>query len=341
MRHNCSDAERQLIHMQGLVLSFGNQRARVRCEDGEVRLCTIKGKRVRGLEGWYNALAAGDVVKIQPISDSEGVIEALIPRKNVFGRFNEKGSADQAFAANIDVVVCVASVNSPPFRPRFIDRISVLAEQCGVPLIIACNKVDLGVSEDDAERLGIFEGLGFRVIRCSAMSQAGTAELKEALRGKVSVFIGQSGVGKSSLINMILPDVAQRTGEVSEKYNRGKHTTTLAVLLDSRDEDFNLIDTPGFRSLAMRNIEPDQLSSFFPEMLPLLGHCDFGASCSHTHEEGCAVMAAVERGGIFHDRYESYLRIRAELEGSARRRKKSEAPRQARNNKFRYEEDEW
>ncbi len=327
--------------MQGLVISFGNQRARVRCEDGEVRLCSIKGKRVRGLEGWYNALSAGDVVKIQPISSSEGVIEALIPRKNVFGRFNEKGSADQAFAANVDVVVCVASVISPPFRPRFIDRVSVLTEQCGVPLIIACNKVDLGIIEDNEERLGIFETLGFRVIRCSAKNQEGIAELKEAIRGKVAVFIGQSGVGKSSLINIILPDVAQRTAEVSEKYNRGKHTTTLAVLLDSKEEDINLIDTPGFRSLAMRNIEPDQLSSFFPEMLPLLGHCEFGASCSHTHEEGCAVMAAVERGEIFHDRYESYLRIRAELESNGHWRKKREAPRQSRNNKFRYEEDEW
>ncbi len=327
--------------MHGIVISFGNQRARVRCEDGEVRLCTIKGKRVRGLEGWYNALAAGDAVKIQPISSSEGLIEALVPRKNVFGRFNEKGSADQAFAANVDAVVCVASVNSPPFRPRFIDRISVLAEQCGVPLIIACNKVDLGIGEDDAERLGIFEGLGFRVIRCSAKSQSGTAELKDALRGKVSVFIGQSGVGKSSLINTILPDAAQRTGEVSEKYNRGKHTTTLAVLLDSKDENFTLIDTPGFRNLAMRNIEPDQLSSYFPEMLSLLGRCDFGASCSHTHEEGCAVMAAVERGDIFHDRYESYLRIRAELEDNSRRRKKNDAPRPVRNDKFRYEEEEW
>lgn len=331
--------------MQGIVVSFGNQRARVRCEDGEVRLCTIKGKRVRSLEGSYNALAAGDAVVVQPISSSEGLIESLIPRRNVFGRFNEKGGADQAFAANIDVVVCVTSVRSPPFRPRFIDRISVLAEQCGVPLIIACNKVDLGIDGDGEERLGVFEKLGFRVIRCSAKDQIGTLELKNALRSKVAVFIGQSGVGKSSLINALLPDVAQRTGEISEKYNRGKHTTTLAVLLDSRDEDFDVIDTPGFRSLAMRNIGPDQLSSFFPEMLPLLGRCDFGASCTHTHETGCAVMAAVERGDIYHDRFESYLRIRAELEENDQRRKKIEPPRLAsravRKGKFRYEEEEW
>ncbi len=327
--------------MQGIVISFGNQRARVRCEDGAVRLCTIRGKRVRGLEGWYNALASGDAVMIQPISSSEGVIDALIPRKNVFGRFNEKGSADQALAANVDTVVCVASVNSPPFRPRFIDRISVLAEQCGVPLIIACNKIDLGVREDDEVRLIVFEKLGFHVIRCSAKTELGLDELKETLRGKVAVFVGQSGVGKSSLINALLPDVAQRTGEISEKYNRGKHVTTLAVLLDSVNESITVIDTPGFRNLAMRNIEPGQLSSYFPEMLPLLGRCDFGASCTHTHEKGCAVIAAVKRGDIFSDRYKSYLRIRTELEDNSDRRRKSEAAKQVRNRRFRYEEEEW
>lgn len=325
--------------MLGIVLSFSNNYARVKCEDNAVRLCTIKGKRIRSLDGWYNALAAGDRVSVQIISDAEGVIEKLLPRRNVFGRFNEKGSADQALAANIDLVVCVTSAKSPPFRPRFIDRVSVLTEQSGVPLVILYNKIDLGSDEHAEERLSTFESLGYRVIRCSALLQQGLDELYEAILGKTAVFVGQSGTGKSSIIKLLLPGIDRKIAPVSEKYDRGKHTTTLAELFFSQDKDIAVIDTPGFRRLAIRNIEPDDLAAYFPEMLPFIGQCTFGASCSHTHESGCAILEAVQTGKIHYDRYESYLRLRDELERT-RQWKKEDAGKFRKIPKFRLEDEE-
>jgi ribosome biogenesis GTPase len=325
--------------MLGIVLSFSNHYARVRCEDNTVRLCTIKGKRIRSLDGWYNALAAGDRVSVQIISDGEGVIEKLLPRRNVFGRFNEKGGADQAFAANIDMVVCVTSANSPPFRPRFIDRVSVITEQCGVPLLILFNKIDLGSDEHAEARLSVFESLGYKVLRCSALLQQGLNALRESILGKTAVFVGQSGTGKSSIINVLMPGIDRKVAAISEKYNRGKHTTTLAELFFSPEGDIAVIDTPGFRRLAMRNIEPDDLSAYFPDMMPFIGKCAFGASCSHTHESGCAIMDAVQNGIIHYDRYESYLRIRSELERS-RQWKKEETGKFRKTPKFRLEDEE-
>lgn len=325
--------------MRGVVLSFSNQHAKVKCEDDQIRLCTIKGKRIRALDGWYNALAAGDYVSVQPLPGAEGVIESLLSRKNVFGRYNEKGSADQAFAANIDIVVCVTSTKTPPFRPRFVDRVSVLAEQCGAPLLVVCNKVDLGLDGVVEKRLSVFESLGFRVLRSSVALDLGIDELREALVGKISVFVGQSGAGKSSLINRLIPGTTQRIGEVSEKYNRGRHTTTLATMLFSQSGDLSIIDTPGLRRLAIRNINLNDLSAYFPEMVPFIGLCDFGASCTHTHESGCAVRQAVSGGRIYHDRYESYLRIRAELEES-KQWKKAETGKPQKAAKYRFEDEE-
>ncbi len=327
--------------MQGMVLSFSNLHARVLCEDGVTRLCTLKGKRIKALEGWYNALAAGDQVIVQPTGQNDGVISGLLPRRSIFGRYNEKGESDQAFAANIDLAVCVTSTVMPPFRPRFVDRISVMAEQAEVPLLIVLNKIDLGISEYETERLKVFESLGWPILPTSVQTGEGIETLRMRLVGKVSVFVGQSGAGKSSLINLLIPGAQRKTGEVSEKYNRGRHTTTLAELIVGPDSAFSIIDTPGFRRLAIRGIDPDDLAACFPEMAPLIGTCGFGASCTHTHESGCAIRNAVNEGRIHYDRYESYLRIRAELESNTRW-KKQDTSKKRRDTWPRYEEEaEW
>jgi ribosome biogenesis GTPase len=297
---------------RGRILSTTNNLSRVLCEDGSVLVCAIKGKRIKSLEGNYNALAAGDRVVVRPTEGGRGLVVALEPRKNSFGRYNEKGRADQAIAANIDRVICVSSPALPPFRPRFIDRLAVMAESASVPLVIVLNKTDLGISPETDERLVDYGSLGYQVLRTSVKTGEGLDSLAGLLKTGTSVLAGQSGVGKSSLLNAIFPGLDQRTQEVSEKYERGKHTTTLAEAVLA-NADAMVIDTPGIRRLALRSIDPGALSGLFPEFALYAQDCPFGGNCSHVDEEGCAVREAAEQGQIHEDRYESYLRIREEL----------------------------
>jgi ribosome biogenesis GTPase len=201
--------------LNGIVLSSTNNTARVICEDGILRLCSIKGKRIKTLAGSYNGLAVGDSVEVAPTEEDRGLVTKLNTRKNTFGRYNEKGRAEQAIAANIDIVFCVTSPRLPPFRPRFIDRLAVLAEWARVPFIIVLNKTDLGVSSEVEERLESYASLGYRVVRsCAKLGSvksgvakfgAGIDAVAELLSGSVGVFAGQSGVGKSSILNALVP----------------------------------------------------------------------------------------------------------------------------------------
>jgi ribosome biogenesis GTPase len=244
------------------------------------------------------------------------MILSLLPRRNVFGRFNEKGRSEQAIAANIDLVVCVCSPKMPPFRPRFVDRVAVLAEAAHVPLLILLNKTDLGVEEDISERLEEYRRLGYDTVELSADTGEGFETLKQRISGSISVFAGQSGVGKSSILNRLDPSISRMTGEVSEKFERGKHTTTMARLYPLGDDGTKIIDTPVVRRLALRGIEPDSLVAYFPELARLAPLCGFGLSCTHEDEAGCRIVEAVEADEVHYDRYESYLRIRAELESA-------------------------
>lgn len=311
--------------MTGIVIIGSNNRFLVKTDAGSLS-CTFKGKVLKNKEQTYNTLAPGDRVEVEQIAVDAGLILSLHERQSLFWRFNEKGRAKQAIAANIDMAICVSSVGAPPWRPRFIDRVSVLAEMNAIPLLIILNKCDMEADEEILERMKSYEELGFLTLRTSIYKPETIVELKDKIRGQTVALIGQSGVGKSSLINALEPGLDYEIGDICEKYQRGKHTTVTAVLAPLSDKDTYIIDTPGIRRLALRYIDPLELSFYFPELHKLHGKCSLGARCSHMHEKGCAVLEQVEAGLIHHDRYVSYCAIRNELLVSREYTKKTGRP---------------
>jgi ribosome biogenesis GTPase len=305
--------------MQGLVIRGSRNIFTLGTEEGETK-CRIKGKVLKGVEGYYNPLAPGDLVEAKG-----GLIIALEKRGNAFARFNQKGRAPQLLAANVDLVLCVTTPLSPPFRPRFLDRVLLEADFAGIPAALVCNKYDLAGREIDAEeRLEDFRRIGYPVFRLSALTGEGIGEFRSFIAGKFSVLVGQSGVGKSSLVKALIPDLEIRTGKVNEKYDRGNHTTTQSVLLEvpglsgASGSPTRIADTPGIRRFAPERIPPQDVILYMREFAPLVGKCSFGLSCSHETEPGCKIMEAVHAGVIHEDRYESFLRIRDEMAGVGR-----------------------
>jgi len=295
--------------MNGTILSGSRNIFTVRSDEGDIE-CRIKGKILKGAEDLYNPLAPGDRVRVD-----NGMITALEERENIFSRFNQKGGAPQLLAANVDLVLCMTTRLSPPFRPRFLDRVLLQADIAGIPALVICNKIDLDDDDLDIdERLEDFKRIGYDVIETSAKTGRGLDELRRCIAGKHSVLTGQSGVGKSSLINALLPELNIKTGTINEKYDRGNHTTTLASVVEV-DSDTWLIDTPGIRRFVPAGIGADELVMNMREFAPLAGKCTFGLSCSHRTEPGCKIMEAVSAGVIHEDRYNSFLRIYDELAG--------------------------
>lgn len=308
--------------MTGLILKGTNNAFSVECKDGIIRTCTIKGKVLKSCEGFYNPLAAGDFVHIEPDihSHDEGVILDVIERKNCFLRKNPKSNLPQLLAANVDVLLCVSSAANPPFRPRFIDRLLVQAGIQHITPLILINKCDLGIASGTAERIEDWKRLGYEVLCVSAKTKDGVDSLIKRLDGLTAVLAGQSGVGKSSLLNSISPGLQLRTAEISDKYDRGTHTTTQGIFLKMSAKDISgaehilhIIDTPGVRNFSVCGIRKEEAALYFPEIEKLLGTCKFGLSCSHTHEPGCAVLKAVEKGEIHPDRYTGWQLLQEEL----------------------------
>lgn len=323
-----------MIHLEGTVLSGSNNIFEIECsdkdEDGSsiIRSCTFKSKRLKLDTKYYNPLAPGDKVQIE-LEDSEdekGLILSLIPRKNAFLRWNVKGRAPQLLAANLDYIILVTTPAEPEFRPRFIDRELVQAEYQNLAPVIVVNKYDLPEAQDIdfQSRLSIWEDLGYKVLRLSAKTGEGLTELAELLTGKLSALVGQSGIGKSSLINVLDNTCVLKTGSLSKKYGKGSHTTTKGTLMHihlnesivggAQNVYASIIDTPGVRRFVLNDIEADDLALYFREFEPLIGKCKFGTRCRHETEPGCKILEALHSGYISEERFESWQKIREEIQ---------------------------
>jgi ribosome biogenesis GTPase len=268
--------------------------------DGGHILCRIKGKTLPEARGEYNPLAPGDRVAFD---EGTALIEGRLERRNRFARW--KRERVQTIAANLDAVLCVCCAAGPPFRPRFVDRVAVIAEAEQIPFVVVYNKAEPEPDASVQQRLEAWQALGYAVIRTSAKSRHGLEELDRWLRSGVTVMIGQSGVGKSSLINALVSGAEQRIGEISRKHVKGRHTTSTGVLL--RDRLRAVIDTPGIRELLPYPLTQLELAAAYREFRRRDAGCRM-QDCTHVHEPDCAVKAAVAREEIHPDRYQSYLR---------------------------------
>jgi ribosome biogenesis GTPase / thiamine phosphate phosphatase len=316
---------RYMVRMTGVIREGSNNFFTVECtecsgEHNSFKYCSLKGKVLKSDRKYYNPLAPGDQVEIEcdAIDPAKGQIVRLLPRKNSFVRWNVKGRCPQLMAANLDYLLLFTTPEEPPFRPRFIDRELAQAEYQNIEPVIICNKCDLPEAADEQfiKRISIWEKLGYRVFRISSKTGEGIETLSQLMNGTVCALVGQSGVGKSSLINKLDTSCTLRTGELSQKYGRGTHTTTKGALIKIT---LNLgsaavIDTPGVRRFVLHDISAEDLALYFREMQPLLGSCEFGMSCSHLIESGCSIRAAISSGIISEERYESWMRIREEIQ---------------------------
>lgn len=289
--------------MLGTIHRAINNLYTIAAEDGKTYSCKIKGKKLPLEEYEYNPLAVGDNVEFTPYSDNEGLILSRLDRKSVFRRWNIKLEKNQTIAANMDQVAIVTSAYEPPFRPRFLDRALTCASGCDK--IIVMNKCDFDLTEYEFERWALYHKLGYKIIAVSAKTGENIEQLKDLLRGKVTAFVGQSGVGKSTLVNLIIdPEVKQVTNEISEKYQRGRHTTNHALWFER--DGIKIIDTPGVREMLVPLEDVKLLSDAFPEFSNF--KCAYNG-CSHIDEPGCGVKAALDEEKIDFDRYESYVHL--------------------------------
>jgi ribosome biogenesis GTPase len=305
---NGEDNPRSQEYLPGLITRAQSGFFTVHTEHGSV-VCQLRG-RLKQERRDTDLAAAGDRVRVRVLEDGSGVIEAVEPRVRSLSRRapTVRGPVEQVIVANPDQAVFIFSCADPSPNFRTLDRFLVIAEREAIPALICANKLDLVEARSAREAFAVYEAIGYLVFFTSAKSGKGVGSIRRALRGKISVFSGPSGVGKTSLLNAIQPGLGLRTREVRQKTRKGHHTTVVPELLPLEGGGY-VADTPGLRSMGLWDIEPEELDGYFPEIRPLVQDCAF-SDCTHLHEPGCAVIAAVEAGSIDPERYDSYCRMR-------------------------------
>jgi len=300
----------------GKVLKSTGKWYLVEMEDGSIVNCRIRGKfKLDGLKT-TNPVAVGDIVDVDETEDNEGnrVITGIHERQNYIVRKSTNLSKQmQILAANIDRAYLLVTIHSPVTHLAFIDRFLVSAESFRIPVTILINKADL-LSEEDNEYadalIHLYESIGYPCFKISAENNQNIGFLKEEINGKQVMISGHSGVGKSTLVNAIDPNLNLKTGEISKAHAQGQHTTTFAEMHHLASGGY-IIDTPGIRAFGIVDLEKEHIAHYFPEMRELLGECRFH-NCKHLNEPQCAVKEAVENGSISESRYQTYLQLMEE-----------------------------
>ena len=295
--------------MQGTVIKSSGSVYGVRATDGRVVDCRVKGNfRLKGIRS-TNPVAVGDHVKFDVRSDGTAYIVEILERKNyIVRKASNLSKQSHILAANLDLCFLVVTINHPATATTFIDRFLAAAEAYRVPTVLVFNKTDL-YNEAEREELeyltALYESIGYSCMRISAIDGSGIEQLREAMRGKVSLLAGNSGVGKSSIANAIAPEIAARVGEISKTHDTGMHTTTYTEMFEFMPGSY-LVDTPGVKGFGTFDMEAEEISHYFVEFFRLSRDCRY-SNCTHTHEPGCAVLEALEKGEIAPSRYQSYL----------------------------------
>lgn len=303
--------------MTGIVYKSTGSWYSVKTEENEVFECRIKGKfRMKGIKS-TNPIAVGDVVDFeldQSTDEVAGIIHNIHDRKNYIVRKSVNLSKQtHIIASNIDIVFLLVTINNPPTTTSFIDRFLVTAEAYGIEAVIIFNKIDTYDEATLDEQLYlqyVYSNIGYKCLRISAAEGKGIEELKEMMKGKVSMFSGHSGVGKSTLVNALEPSLNLKTKQISEQHQQGQHTTTFAEMFDL-SFGARIIDTPGIRGFGIVDMEKQEIGDYFPEFFALKDQCKFN-NCLHKEEPHCAVKAALDNDEIAWSRYKSYIQI---LEG--------------------------